>query len=91
MADGTAVTKTQRRLARHALGLGYGGTRSYRNRFAARVGTPDYAEWRALVDAGCALRYPWFFSYGDLFTLTRDGAERVITKRERLAPEDFPA
>lgn len=84
------MTPYQRHLARSALGLAHEGTRSYRNRFAAAIGTRDYAEWRAMVDAGHAMRVPWLYSYGDHFFLTRAGAERAINKNERLDPEDFP-
>lgn len=84
-ADPTVV-----RLARHALGLPNSRRRSYRNRFFAAVGSKDYREWRAMTDAGHALRYPWRFSLGDLFVLTRAAAEIVLTRLERLDPEDFP-
>lgn len=84
------MTPEQRRLARHALGLAYGGRQSYRNRFCAIRGTPDDRDWRAMTDAGHALRYPWGWSGGDLFVLTRLGAESVLRHGERLDQEDFP-
>lgn len=83
------MTPEQKFLARHALGLTRFPT-SYRNRFHAVVGTSDYREWREMVDAGDALRYPWATSYGDLFTLTHRGAEAALEQGERLDPEDFP-
>lgn len=84
------MTPNQRQLARHALGLSRVHKRSYRNRFHSAVGTPDHAEWRAIVDQGFAIRYPWNTRYGDLFTLTRTGAEAALDPGESLDPEDFP-
>lgn len=84
------MTERQRGLARFALGFVYGKRRSYRNRFAAAIGSRDYEEWRAMVNAGYAMRVPWFYSYGDHFFMTRAGAEAVLKKNEKLDPEDFP-
>lgn len=85
------MTKTQRKLARHALGLTQPGWhQSYRNRFFAGPKHPDYANWRAMVNAGLAMRVPWAVRHGDLFLLTRTGAESALRQGERLDPEDFP-
>lgn len=84
------LTNNQRHLARHALGLVYGETHSYRNRFAAARGTADYDAWRAMVDMNAARRIPWFYRWGDHFYLTRAGADLVLRSGERLDPEDFP-
>lgn len=85
------MTPRQIELARLALGLPNQYRRSYRNRFCGGRGHPDYANWRALVNAGMALRWPWQFSYGDLFMLNREGAEAVLKRGEKLDPEDFPS
>ena len=84
------MTPEQRRLARHALGLSYGGRQSYRNRFCAVRGTPDDRDWRAMTNAGQAWRWPWGWSGGDFYALTRMGAEAALKRGERLDPEDFP-
>ena len=95
------LTLGQRHLMRSALGLLTGPFRlgsysthfrracSYRNRFAAAVGTRDYAAWREIVNFDLARRIPWFYSYGDHFFLTRRGAELVLHPGELLDPEDF--
>lgn len=84
------MTPEQIRLARHALGLPNNYRRSYRNRFCANNRSGDYAEWRAMTDAGMALRLPWGWNGGDFFCLTRAGAEAVLQRGEKLDPEDFP-
>lgn len=84
------LTDYQRHLCRHALGLPNKPNCSYRNRFLAARGGRDYAHWRDIVDMGYALRYPWHTSYGDMFVLTRDGAEAILERDECLDPEDFP-
>ena len=50
------MTPRQIELARHALGLRPGCLVSYRNRFLAGPGHPDYADWQAMVAAGQAKR-----------------------------------
>ena len=84
------LTPAQTHLARHALGLPNHRHVSYRNRFHAPRNTPAYDDWRAMTDAGYAWRIPWQTSYGDLFTLTRPGAEAALSPAERLDDEDFP-
>lgn len=85
------MTPAQLKLARHALGLPNKWRISFRNRFAADRRTPDYLTWRSIVDAGHALRWPWHYSYGDHFCLTRAGAEAALLAGEKLDPEDFPS
>ena len=88
-----AFTKTQRGLARHALGLPNKRKMTYRNHFVTGEGSTDYPHWMAMVDMGAAQR-----RYGSrcrpgedvLFHLTRAGAEMVLNDDEKLCPEDFP-
>ena len=47
--DGRSLTPAQLELARHALGLPNDRRRSYRNRYLAGGGSP---EWDAMVEAG---------------------------------------
>ena len=84
------MTPEQRRLARHALGLPNQYRRSYRNRFCASRNSPDDAEWRALTNEGVAKRWPWGWSGGDFYALTKAGADAVVQRGEKLDPEDFP-
>lgn len=84
------MTPTQKKLARHALGLTNpkANGETYRNRF---ICTPadNYYEWRILEEAGLATRKP--FAAGDIvFMLTRAGAELALDPGESLDPEDFP-
>lgn len=87
VSRGSAVTDSQRRLARHMLGLPNKAKRSYRNRFFAACGSPDYDNLRQISGT---LRFPWGWQGGDIFILTRAGAEAVLERDEHLDPEDFP-
>lgn len=80
------MTEAQRKLARHALGLGGRWKRSYRNRYVIGLGmkATDYPDWQAMVAAGWAA-----FEYGS-FRMTRAGAELALEPGETLCPEDFP-
>jgi hypothetical protein len=79
------VTPDQRELARHALGLGSGQRRSYRNRFHTSASHP---QWVAMVEAGEAqVEHSQPHS---VFSLTRQGAEAALEPGESLCPEDFP-
>lgn len=87
------MTPRQKELARHALGLGNGQAKSYRNRFVAGPGHPDYDDWLAMMAAGEAGRreaktLP--FGGDDLFWLTPHGAQAVLEPGETLCREDFP-
>lgn len=87
------MTKRQVDLARHALGLPNTNRRSYRNRFVAGLGHPDYDDWYAMSRLGYAVRRDGDklpFGGNDLFHLTREGAEAALVGRETLDPEDFP-
>lgn len=85
------MTPDQLKLARHALGLPNRLHRAYRNRFAGARRSRDYMEWRRMVDAGYALRWPWHYAYGDHFMLTSAGASTAMRGRERLDPEEVAA
>lgn len=88
------ITRTERELMRHALGLPNRERRSYRNRFVIGPGSEDYAAWTRLVEVGAARREAGNEITGgnDLFTfkLTRAGADAVLEHRESLCAEDFP-
>jgi hypothetical protein len=82
------VNSEQRRLARHALGLG-DTNRSYRNRFYASKDTPNEREWRDLVSRGLAISGRE--DRGLIgFCLTEAGATMVLESKEMLDPEEFP-
>lgn len=83
------LTTEERRLARHALGLPNAHRRAHRNRFAANRSSRDYAVWRGLVDRGYAVRWPWFYSYGDHFRLTPAGVELALNAGETIDPEEM--
>lgn len=84
------MTPDQIELARHALGLTGGRSRSYRNRYLSALGGETEAAWSALVSTGHAERGAGT-STGVWFYLTRAGAEAVLRPGESLDPEDFPA
>lgn len=86
------LSPRERELARHALGLTDGRTRSYRNRFVAGKGHADHPDWLRLVKRGLAGRRAGVKMFGgsDLFWLTRQGAELALKPGETLDPEDFP-
>lgn len=86
------LTIHQRELARHALGLPNRKRLSYRNHYVIGPGGPDHDAWMAMVAAGAAHRRVGgpLTGGGDLFFLTKVGAQAVLDPRERLDPEDFP-
>lgn len=85
------MTPEQRDLARHALGLGNGRKKSYRNRFVVWTGGDDFQHWMALVAAGDAWHKSYSFGVGyTLFHLTQQGALKALDAGETLDPEDFP-
>lgn len=91
-AGKTGLTKAQRELARHALGLTNGRTISYRNRFVTGGGCADHQEWMQMVRNGFAGRRAGVAMFGgdDLFWLTLVGAQAALHPGETLDPEDFP-
>jgi hypothetical protein len=90
----TTTTEKQIELSRHALGLDGRRKQSYRNRFVIGPESSDYAVWMAMVEAGDATRRDGStvpFGGCDIFYLTKQGAEKVLRKGERIDPEDFPS
>lgn len=89
------LTREQRDLARHALGLPNDSCRSYRNRYFAGPSHPAYAHWCAMEDMGAAQRVKEVMLHVGAhksvqFELTRAGAVAALNDGERLDPEDFP-
>ncbi len=82
------MTPTQRKLARHALGLPNKQRRTYRNHYlgAHKAAEPD---WDALVAAGMATSRP-FNTCDTMYHLTRAGAVLALEGGEKLDKEDFP-
>lgn len=83
------MTPEQLKIARHALGLPNDRRHSYRNRYAATVGSKQEAAWDAMVAAGHAERGDSVnvLSY---FHLTLAGARASLEPKETLDLEDFP-
>jgi hypothetical protein len=85
------MTPTQRRLARHALGLPNSRRCSYRNRFIAAYAPGAYDEWCRMEDAGLAERSRNIRDSATVrFWLTESGARAALNPGETLCPEDFP-
>lgn len=85
MSDPHEMNETQRKLARHALGLPNSKNRSYRNRyFTSGVGEAHNA-WLGLAQRQLAVQV------GNYFELTLVGAQRALNVGEHLDTEDFPA
>lgn len=83
------MTKRQRAMARHALGLPNGMARSYRNRYVTHYAPGPYDDWAAMEEKGLA------FTNGPIgsaavFYLTTKGAKQALESGETLDPEDFP-
>jgi hypothetical protein len=87
------MTPEQKKLARHALGLGGRQKRSYRNRFVTGAGSSDYPAWVQMEANGLAWRRAGSQLTGgdDLFGLTVTGARAALNPGERLCAEDFPS
>lgn len=83
------MTPEQRKMARHALGLTEGRTVSYRNRYAAALGTTTELEWDEMVKRGWAERGSDGITLVG-FCLTDAGARTVLEAGETLDREDFP-
>lgn len=83
------MTPSQIGMARSALGLVDGRTRSYRNRYYASIGSSIEAEWDDLCQRGLAERGK---DQNTLvcFSLTMAGAMEVLHEGEKIDPEDFP-
>lgn len=87
----SALTAAQRDLARHALGLNR-QRQAYRNHFVTGAGCEDHDHWQAMVATGLAVRRPpsVLSGGGDIFMLTRRGAEAALAEGERLFEQRFP-
>lgn len=83
------MTKEQRELGRHALGLPNKQRTTYRNHFIAGATHDDYAEWMAMVSDGNATRGdPSELTGGDyVFCLTMAGAKLCLNLNEHLGRE----
>ena len=83
------MTETQKKLARHALGLPNKQNTSYRNRFCTGPGCTDYPEWQAMVATGDAVERTGPLWGGDsMFYLTLKGALAVRGPKEHISRED---
>lgn len=83
------MTQEQIELARHALGLPNKRKQSYRNRFYASEGNPNYIHWCDMVAVGLARGRN--AGRTTVFWLTPAGAGAAVKKGETLDPEDFSA
>lgn len=83
------MTDQQRKLARHALGLGDGIKKSYRNRYCAALETEQEREWNVMAIHGFAVRDETQ-KRTVFFRLTERGARAALDRGETLDPEDFP-
>lgn len=89
MSDAREMNETQRRLARHALGLPNDRKQSYRNRYSASPIGEAHNAWLGLQQRGLADSMPGKSSLVH-FYLTHDGATAALEPGESLDPEDFP-
>ena len=90
MTDPRELNNTQRRLARHALGLRNAKKRSYRNRYCSPPKGEAFNAWLGLEQRGLAISDPPQRSGNVMFYLTQVGAEAALEPGETLCPEDFP-
>ncbi|MER5172643.1 hypothetical protein [Thioclava kandeliae] len=86
------MTPTQKKLARHALGLPNRNHTSYRNCFVTPYGPhSDFTAWEEMKDLGFAERTELQSRINTVrFWLTRKGAMAAIDPNEKLDSEDFP-
>lgn len=84
------MTPSQRKMARHALGLDGRRKRSYRNRYVAALGGDIEDQWNDLCRRGLAERGTTGWAFVG-FCLTDDGAREALDPGEILDPEDFPS
>lgn len=84
------MTPEQRKMARHALGLDGFRRRSYRNRYAAGLGSTHEDQWNELCRRGLAERGQDGIAIVG-FCLTDAGAREALDPGEILDPEDFPS
>ena len=81
-----SITKTQRDLMRHALGLSRRTKTAYRNHFVTGEGSVDHAHWMDLVAKGAARRHTGSPITGgsDVFYVTQIGVDAVMDFDEKL-------
>ena len=85
------MTTKQIELARHALGLSQFRKKSYRNRFIAGDGHPDFPEWmKMVIDRNAKRSQSRMFGGDSMFMLTLVGARTALNAGEQLDKEDFP-
>jgi hypothetical protein len=86
------LTKVQRGLARHALGLSKGKRTSFRNYFVTGEKSADYQPWMDMVQMNAARRRKGSALTGgdDIFWLTEAGARAALDRDEKLDPKVFP-
>jgi hypothetical protein len=83
------ITKKQRELARHALGLPNKQNATYRNHFCIDKGGDGYEDWEDMVIKGLAVKATGGAAWvGDFFYLTLDGARAVLSPDEHIDLED---
>lgn len=82
---GPGMSDTEKRLARHALGLPHPGGRSYRNWYIAALGSDVLDQWRSMVQRHYAVEHRV-----GCFRLTLAGAQAALEPGESLDTEDFP-
>lgn len=88
LANDIALTRRQRELIRHAIGLNGKRKKSYRNRFWAAPGSTSYDEMCDLVALGAAtfgIASPTMKE----FNITSTGAHAALSDGESLDLEDF--
>ena len=83
------MTRRQRQLARHALGLPNRHRTSFRNYYLAAYAPGVYDVWSAMEDAGLA-EGGAIRNGARPFWLTHKGALAALETGETLCPEDFP-
>lgn len=84
------LTAEQKRLARHALGLGDRRRKhAYRNRFNADDGSDADREWREMVRLGAAGRLRNKLTPGATYMLTLRGALAVMEPHETIDAEEL--
>lgn len=86
---GTPMTKEQRAVARHALGLPNRTKTSYRNRYCIGKGGDGHEIWEQMVADGNAVKITGpHWGGDDMFHLTLTGALQAREPDEHLSRED---
>lgn len=83
------MTKAQKQLARHALGLPNKKNTSYRNHFCIGKSGDGYEDWLKMVSQGEAVRQTGpHWGGADMFYLTLKGALAARDTKEHISRED---